>query len=322
MIITVTLNPAIDKTVRIDKLVLNGLNRLDNIIINAGGKGINVSKTLQQLDAESIATGFCAGSNGSFIISALNDDNIKHEMVTIEGNTRINLKLLDATMNLTELNESGPTICTDDINRLKNTLAKLVHERDIVVFSGSAPIGVQPTIYEELATYVKQKGARVIIDADKELFANGIKAKPMLIKPNKYELCQYFNLDESIEDEVIVEKAKLFITQGIEHVVISMGAEGAYFLSEEAVYYAQGLQVEAHSSVGAGDAMIAAFAFALDHNYGIEEMIKLSVACSAGAVETRGTMPATWKRIKELEPMVKIEKYEGHKVFTYSKKRK
>ncbi len=308
MIISVTLNPAVDKTVTVDELVVNGLNRLDNVITNAGGKGINVSKTLHHLGGTSIATGFSAGSNGSYIKNVLDEYGIHHDMVNVMGNTRVNLKVLDAQMNLTELNEIGPTISEDDVEGLKNKLESIVKKGDIVVFSGSAPKGVKTTIYCELSKFVKTKGARAIIDADKDLFVEGLAAVPTLIKPNKFELCQFFNEDESIEDSVIVEKAQEFLRQGIEFVVISMGSKGAYFLSNEGVYHVEGLKIKAHSSVGAGDAMVAALSYALDNNYSMEDMITLSVACSAGAVETQGTQPATLDRINELKQQVKIKK--------------
>lgn len=308
MIITVTLNPAVDKTVTVDNIVVNGLNRLDNVITNAGGKGINVSKTLKHLNGTSIATGFSAGSNGAYIKSVLDEYGIKHDMVNVIGNTRVNLKVLDAEMNLTELNEVGPTLYPEDVESLKNKLDSIVKENDIVVFSGSAPKGVETTIYCELSKIVKAKGACAIIDADKDLFVEGLQAAPTLIKPNKYELCQYFNEDESIDDLVIVEKAQTFLQQGIKHVVISMGSKGAYFLNELGVYHVEGLKIKAHSSVGAGDAMVAALAYALENNYTNEAMITLSVACSAGAVETQGTQPATLERINELKQQVKIEK--------------
>ncbi len=307
MIISVTLNPAVDKTVRIDHLVVNGLNRLDDIITNAGGKGINVSKTLSHLGGSSIATGFSAGSNGAYIKSVLDEFGIAHDMVNVMGNTRVNLKVLDAQMNLTELNEVGPTICEDDIQSLIAKLDVLVNANDIVVLSGSAPKGVESTIYATLSEFVKAKGAKVIIDADKDLFVEGLKASPTLIKPNKFELCQFFGEPESIEDSVILEKAKTFLAQGIEYVVISMGSKGAYFLSQKGIYQVEGLKIKAHSSVGAGDAMVAALAYALENEYSMEDLITLSVACSAGAVETKGTQPATLERIKELQTQVKIK---------------
>ncbi len=307
MIITVTLNPAVDKTVVIDTLVVNGLNRLENVISNAGGKGINVSKTLKNLNVDSLATGFIAGSNGQYITSVLDEYNIRHDFCKVSGNTRVNLKVLDKEMNLTELNEVGTNIEEGELNNFVSKLHGLVNVNDVVVLSGSVPKGVSADIYAKLIKLCKCKGAKVILDADKDLFKNGVKENPTLIKPNKYELCQYFNISEETTDIEIVNKTKDFIKDGIEYVAISLGSKGAYFLNKDKVYYAEGLKIEAHSSVGAGDAMVAALTYCINENIEFEEMIKLAVATSAGAVETIGTNPAKLERIKELEKLVKVK---------------
>lgn len=110
MIITVTLNPAIDKTAQVETMVPNGLNRLSNVMLDVGGKGINVSKAIKELGGESICTGFIAGSNGKWIENQLDQLGLKYKFVNVDGNTRMNLKVLDKEMNLTELNETGQEI--------------------------------------------------------------------------------------------------------------------------------------------------------------------------------------------------------------------
>ncbi len=307
MIITITLNPAIDKTAQLDAIQVNGLNRLENVLVQVGGKGINVSKTLKAMHEDSVACGFVGGNNGNFIKQTLEELSITHNMVEVEGETRVNLKVLDAQMELTELNEVGQAVTSKNMDDLMTVLDDIVQKEDIVVISGSAPKGVPINIYETITKAIVEKGARVLLDADKDLFKEGVKATPTLIKPNKYELCQYFDVNESIEDKALLALTRSFIDQGIEYVVISMGKEGAYFLCKECTYFVQGLKVNAHSSVGAGDAMVAALAYALNHNYSVEDLITLSVACSAGAVETKGTQPASMERIEELKQKVVIK---------------
>ena len=192
MIITVTLNPAIDKTAHVEKMIPNGLNRLNSISLDVGGKGINVSKAIKELGGKSICTGFVAGSNGKWIEDKLDSLGLEYKFRHVEGNTRINLKVLDRDMNLTELNDTGDQISESDLRYLKEDLIEMVKPNDIVVLAGSVPSGVPVTIYQELITMIKAKGAKVILDADGDLFTQGIKASPTLIKPNKYELCKYF----------------------------------------------------------------------------------------------------------------------------------
>ncbi len=307
MIITVTLNPAVDKTAEVQEIHVNGLNRLENIVTHAGGKGINVSKTLKYLNTESVATGFIAGSNGTFITTVLDELGIRHDFTNTNGNTRVNLKVLDKDMNLTELNEVGPTISSEEMTELMSKVSNLITQGDVVVLSGSAPKGVPSAIYYVIGEMCKNKGAKVVLDADKDLFHEGVQGIPTLIKPNKYELYQYFEITSEISDKELIEKTRVFIERGIEYVAISMGSQGAYFLSKDKTYKVEGLKVKAHSSVGAGDAMVAALTLGLEQKMSFEEMIRLAVATSAGAVETKGTAPAKINRIEELKKQVKIE---------------
>ena len=287
MILTVTFNPAIDKTAEVDELIPGGLNRLRNVMQDAGGKGINVSKTIYALQGKSVATGFLAGSAGEYIRKVLNGLAIDNDFVWVEGMTRTNLKVLDHEMELTELNEAGPVITETEIKQLKDKILSLLHPNDFVVLSGNVSAQVRKDIYRELIELVKQQGARVILDADGELFAQGIQAKPYVIKPNKYELATYFGVSQ-----------------------VSMGKQGSIFLSHEGIYQAEALHIQAHSSVGAGDAMVAAIAYALEQDTPMEQLIALAVACSAGAVMTKGTQPAEKAVVEKLMKQVTIKKLE------------
>lgn len=310
MIITITLNPAIDKTATVEELIPNGLNRLENVMINAGGKGVNVSKTINAIGGQSVALGFVAGSTGQYIEQVLDEHHIHHDFVHVDGITRTNLKVLNKNMELTELNEVGPEIKQTQIEALKHRLQSNVDKDDIVVFSGSAPRGVDKSIYFELGTIAKSSHARVILDADGELFKKGLKAEPDVIKPNKYELCQYFNVSEDITDGEMLNLAKSLLKDGIKMIVISMGKDGAYFVDRNHVAKVDALHIKAHSSVGAGDAMVAALAYAMEKNYDLRKTIRLAVACSAGAVMTKGTNPANSETVMKLMDQVEIRMLE------------
>lgn len=310
MIITVTMNPAIDKTAYVETMNVGGLNRLQNINITPGGKGINVSKTIANLEHESIATGFLAGSNGSYIKSNLDTMSINNDMVFVEGETRTNLKVIDKHKELTELNEVGVQISPRDLQALNDKLISLIQANDIVVLSGSVPQGVPKDIYAKLIEEIKQKEAKVILDADGSLFEHGIVTIPNVIKPNKYELCKYFDVDEKINDLEVVRLAKQLLTKGMELIVVSMGHEGALFIDHAHCVKVAGLDINVNSTVGAGDAMVAALAYAMDKHLSFEEMVTLAVATSAGACESEGTKPAPLSRVQELMWQVKIKKVE------------
>ncbi len=302
MIITVTMNPAIDKTVDVHSLNIGGLNRAKSIVKDAGGKGINVSKTIHALGGDTLATGFLGGDAGRMIKYSLSQAGINHDFVTIEGETRTNTKIVDTSHNnlVTELNEPGPDISDNELELLCNKLEQYASADNIFVFSGSIPNGINPTIYGQLVKKLKKRRAKVCVDADGLLLSEAIKAKPFIIKPNKTELTRYFGISNDISNEALIERGRELINEGPQIVVISCGNHGAYFLTKDLIYYSSGIDIHPRSTVGAGDAMVAALTYGLNKNMSFEESCKLSIAASAGACTTIGTKPPT----KELVEML------------------
>lgn len=306
MIITVTFNPAIDKTAEVDTFVAGGLNRLNHVMQDAGGKGVNVSKTIHAFGGQSLCTGFLAGSAGTYIESALQDLSIACDFIWVDGMTRTNLKVLDQQMNLTELNEAGPPITEKEVQQLVDKIIGLCTPDTIVVLSGNVSQGVDTGIYYDMISKIKEAGGRVVFDADGDLFAKGIEAHPYVIKPNKYELATYFNVAQDVTNEEIIALAKTLLNEDTQYVVVSMGKEGSIFITKEQVIHAEALHVTAHSSVGAGDAMVAGITYALAQHMDLEEMIRFSVAASAGAVMTKGTQPAELAVVEAFKEKVEM----------------
>lgn len=313
MIITVTFNPAIDKTAYVDNLVVGGLNRLEHVIADVGGKGVNVSKTIQQLQGATIATGFLGGSAGQFILNNLNDLGIQTDFIEVEGQTRTNLKVLNQNMELTELNEPGPIVTDQDIEKLIDrilTIAKQDPDQTWVVLSGNVGPGVNKDIYQNLISRFQQENIKTILDADGELFKNGVKAKPYFIKPNCFELSQYFGVEEELSNEKVIELASTFLNDQTKLVVVSMGIEGSIFLTADEVILAKALTIDYRSAVGAGDAMVAAIAWGLEQNMSLDDLVSWSVATSAGACMSEGTSPASRQVIEQLKPRVEATKWQ------------
>lgn len=308
MIITVTMNPAIDKTVEIPRFLYNGLNRIRHVEYDAGGKGINVSKTIRELGGESVAIGFLAGNSGQTILNVLMRKGITCDFVEVQGETRTNTKVVEDDGTLTELNEPGPTITEKDMERLKERLLRYAKEDNIFVFSGSVPAGVSKSIYKELILLVKEKGAKVLLDADGEAFREAVEAGPDFIKPNRVELAEYCKLDSDATDSALIEAVKPLREKGVKNMAVSMGSDGAMFLLEDYQVRCPGLKIQAHSAVGAGDAMVAALAYAKDRHFNKEEMVRLCMAVSAGAVTTIGTKPPSKEVVDELIEQVQIRK--------------
>lgn len=304
MIVTVTMNAAIDKTVELDSFEHGGLNRLKNIVLDAGGKGINVSKTIRELGGETVATGFVGGSSGETIKKVLKELGIQSDFVEVEGETRTNTKVVEPNGIVTELNEPGPVISEEKLEELMGKLIGYANENTLFILAGSIPAGVPKTIYKRIIEEVHNKGASVFSDADGQLFVNSLEAKPDIIKPNRAELEEFVKADHKLSEEELVEIGNKFIEQGIKTVAISMGSEGAMFITNDKKLKCPGLSVKAHSTVGAGDAMVAALSYGINQNLPFEECVKLGVAASAGAVTTIGTKPPKKDVVDELMKQV------------------
>jgi len=308
MIITVTLNPAVDKTVEINNFTSNSVNRVSSLRLDAGGKGINVSKVILSLGGKSKALGLLAGKAGMFIKNYLDEIGIINDFVFVKGETRTNLKIVDPLQHTnTDINEQGPDITPEDMEKMDHHISQAMDETSVIVFSGSVPPNVGQDIYRKWIEQAKNKGAKTILDADGELMQRGIEAGPYLIKPNIHELerllaRKIMNITEAVECSRLIMKK-----YGIEIVAVSMGEKGALFVNKEVTIFAQGLTVDVKSTVGAGDSMVAALAYAIDEGYAFEKAITLAVAAGTANVMTCGTEPSSLDVIKDLEKQVQWE---------------
>ena len=194
MIVTLTMNPAVDKTVYIDWLRTGQLNRISRKALDAGGKGINAARMLRVLGCECIAAGIAGGSAGRFIEDTLENEGIRTDFLHIEEETRTNEKIIEENGTMTELNEPGPLLTPEILGRCQEKLSAYAGPDTVFVISGSIPQGVSPDYYAHLIRLLKRKGSRVILDADGELLRLGIEAQPDAVKPNLQELSSYFGL--------------------------------------------------------------------------------------------------------------------------------
>lgn len=286
MIVTITCNPAIDKTI------------IDNkTVFEVGGKGINVSKTLKLLNTSSIATGLIGKKNKDIIINRLNNLGISNYFIEIEGNVRTNTKIIKNGV-LTEENENGPIVNINDINNLLDYL-KQFHNQ-IVTISGSISSNVDTKIYGEMIKQLKANNNYVIVDCSGELLKYAIDAKPNVIKPNRKEICDYFKID--YDEEIIIDKTKQL---GLDLVCVSLDKDGALFIGD-CVYKADAIDINCINSVGAGDAMVSAIAYSIENKLSMIDMIKLSMACSAACCLTNDINFIDYSTVKELINKVKI----------------
>lgn len=306
MIYTVTLNPAIDKTIQVERLKRGTLNRVQKSLINIGGKGINVSLCLKALEEESVALGVAGGKGGRQIREGLLHEKITSVFLETGEEIRTNIKIVETDGTLTELNEKGTRISSELLETFFHVLDGRIVEGDILILSGSVPEGVPGTIYHDMIRLAHRKGAKAILDADGELFKLGVEAQPDVVKPNYEEFIRYTGLEPECSEQEFLKAAKQLLSQNISCVILSKGSEGAYFLDNrrEKCFYCPALDVPVSSTVGAGDAMVAAWACAMTRGYDAEKAICLTMAASAATVMTAGTRPPALERVQELETKV------------------
>lgn len=304
MIYTVTLNPALDKTVEIPGFTLGNVNRITALRTDPGGKGINVSKVIDKLGGTSVALGILGGNTGRAIAEGLHRMGLHCSFLTAEGETRTNLKVIDPVNHTnTDINEPGFAVTQLQLDSLLEQLIGKLKPDDIVVLSGSLPKGAAVDTYGTWITRCKASGAKVFLDADGAPLAEGLKASPYLVKPNNDELSRLMGRALTTPAE-LVEAARVMLETGIEKVVVSMGGKGALYVTRDTVLYAEGLNVPVGSTVGAGDSVVAALAVAEDRGLSVEETVILSTATGAANVMCSGTQAAEYAAIESLMPKV------------------
>ncbi len=308
VILTVTLTPALDKTVVVPAFSVDTVNRIQSIRVDAGGKGINVSKTLHALGGTSVATGILGGSNGEFIRDSLDKEGIENDFVFVRDNTRTNLKIIDPDKKTnTDINEPGAPVSADDLSAVLKIAQTRLKSGDIVVLAGKAPQGTADTLFADWISCFNAMGVKVFMDADGGLLTHGVKARPALIKPNEDELARLVGR-KLVSLEELVNAARALVAQGIETVVVSMGGDGALFVREHEMLRGHGLKVAVQSTVGAGDSMMAALCYGYETGKPFEETCRLAMAVSAATVMQPGTQAAAAEDIQALHKQVKMEK--------------
>lgn len=302
MIYTVTLNPSIDYIVRLDKVNVGSVNRMESDDKFAGGKGINVSRVLKRLGIDNTATGFIGGFTGKFITDTLENEAIATKFVQVSEDTRINVKIkADAE---TEINGTGPTVSPEQLAALKDILSGL-SEKDTVVFAGSSNKNLGNVVYKELISLTRQTGAQVVCDFEGQTLIDSLEFQPLLVKPNNHELGDIFRVKLEKLDE-IEKYAREILAKGAQHVIISMAGDGALLVIKDGAYFAKPIKGIVKNSVGAGDSMVAGFTGEFVRSGNAVEAFKWGVAC--GTATTFSDDLATAAFINETYEKVEVEK--------------
>ena len=307
MVTTVTFNPAIDKTLILDSVEIGKVNRPGSSRQDVGGKGINVSKVINLLKGETIATGFLGSQNKEIFENHFENTRLKNDFVYINDNTRVNTKIISLKDSLTtDLNEIGFFVNDDNITELNKKINNFAKQSKYVVFSGSFPRNLELSDYLDFINSVKQN-TNVIIDADGEVLKEGIKTSPFLIKPNENELRDTFGINVTNIEELIKGTLNIIQTYKVKWVLVSRGKDGSILISKEKIYFAKPIKVKAKSSVGAGDSMLGGLLYALEQEKSMIEALKYATACGTLAVTKEGTELIEQQEVINLISKVIIE---------------
>ena len=290
MIYTVTFNPAIDYVVRLDAPLEVG----EDCVL--GGKGINVSGVLAQLDCPSVALGFVAGETGAWLERGLEKQGLETDFVHLEqGMTRINVKIKAGQE--TELNGAGPDIPESAVRQLEEQLDAL-NENDILILAGSIPRSLPQDTYERLLARLQGKGVRAVVDATRDLLANVLQYRPFLIKPNNHELGEIVGRELKTDAEIIAA-ARALQEKGACNVLVSMAGDGAILVDETGKVHRIGCpRGKVVNSVGAGDSMVAGFVAGWMQTGSYDMALRLGTACGSATAFSLGL--ATREKIEEL----------------------
>jgi 1-phosphofructokinase family hexose kinase len=319
MIVTVTLNPGVDRTLTVPAIVYNEVMRAQSVRLDWGGKGFNVARALRALGEDPLAMGFVGGPTGQMLSRGLAKLGVRTDLVPIAGESRTNIVIVPADRADLYLgvNESGPAISPAEAEAFRERVRTRAREDDIWVLSGRLPPGLPNDYYGQLVDLLQAQGARVVLDTSGDALRHGCAAGPYLVKPNLREAAQIMDRKDgdphcgthacaagdegaTAPEVSAVDAAQFFLRQGIALVAVSLGADGMLLVSRTDSVRAKPPQIRPVNPVGAGDALVAGLVWAVARGLELTEMARWAVAAGTASAMREGVSFGTWD---EIEPV-------------------
>lgn len=310
MITTVTLNTSIDKAYIMSQKIKNGtVMRVPTCRNSAGGKGINVARIAKLCGSEVLACGLCGGYNGEYLKALLTEDGINHKFISIAGETRSCINILDPEYGSTEYLEPGCHVTMEEEEIFLQKFSFLIEKSEVVTISGSVPSGMSADIYSKLIRMIKAQNKTVILDTSGKSLQLALSEKPTMVKPNIDEIESLFDVKVTSMEKLIYYAEKI-AEFGISYVVISLGKDGALLVCEEGIFHGICPEVKVVNTVGCGDSMVAALAVAMEKRYTPQEALRYAVAVATSSAMCSETGSFDVAVFKAIYNEVKIEKPE------------
>ena len=311
MIITVTLNAAIDKSLSVPNFRLGRRHRTVDQTTLPGGKGVNVARTLKTLGQPVIATGFAGGATGTRIVEALTDEAILNDFVRIREESRTNTAVLDPTNGeQTEINERGPAVTTGELELFHDKLMYLARGAAIVIFAGSLPRGVDSDVYADLIKELRKLGLVVVIDTDGDPLRHAVRASPNVVSPNVLEAEELVGHEFNDDEDRVIAVREMLALGAIEAIMtVPDGCFASVHSEGESKLYRVRIQPrEAVATVGAGDAFLAGYVAARYEGKPAGECLRFGVACGAESVQRLGAGLVDPNKVERLLPEVDVQR--------------
>ena len=306
MIVTVDLNPSLDRTLTVPKLEQATVNRAHTVRLDPGGKGLNVARALSGWGLPVATVALLGGGTGTTVARLLAREEVPCEAVPIDGETRSNIVVVDESRGTyVKVNEPGPVVTLEELDILEERIRSRVERGDLWVFSGSLPLGAPLDTYARLIHLVQSRGARALLDTSGRPLALGVAARPFLVKPNQLEAEELLGRPLGSESEWVAAVRELW-TRGIKAIAITRSAAGAVLGWQSTIVEALPPPVEAVGPVGAGDATMAALAWGLSEGLRPVEMARLAVAAGTATSLVEGTGMASLAQVEALRPQVQV----------------
>jgi len=305
-VLTVTLNPAIDKIVHVNNFCVGDDFRSSKVALSAGGKGINVSRALNCLGISNIATGFLGGTSGDFIEKKLKTERIENAFLKIQSESRTNLTIIDQKNKITRILESGATVSNNNLRRFKRHFNGLLKKCDIVIFSGSIAPGLPKSIYFDLIQMAHHRGVKTILDTNGNPLRLALRAKPFAVKPNLSEA--EFVLGEKLNSLNKKKAAVKYLLEKSQIVILSLSQQGAIVGWQDQFFLASPSKLMCVNNVGCGDSLVAGFIYALKNNFSFEKSVRFAVAIGSADVLTLTSGEISKKDIKKILPKILLRR--------------
>ncbi len=309
MIYTVTLNPALDRTLSVERIKPDDSNRIEREERYAGGKGIDVSKVLTTFGILNKALGFVGGFAGEELEGRLLNQGVSCDFVRISAETRTNIIINDVgTGSQMVFSARGPQVEPYELMQMIHKVERL-EAPDIVIISGSLPPGVSPEIYRKISELAKGRGSRVIMDTDGDALRVGIQGLPDIIKPNAHELARLAGQDLKDIGQVM-KAAQRVREEGVGIVLVSMGAQGILLVGEKEQYLATPPPVTVENTIGAGDSAVAGFVYGLTQGKSLREALVYAVAAGTATTLRPGTALCRKEDFMKLVPEITVRSFD------------